>query len=87
LARIGKRRGVRLAAFLEGVGHVLEEDQAQHDMHVVARVDVGPQLVGGGPQALVEVVEELLLLVVHGAQSGEKGQRQAVQGARQMPFD
>ena len=38
------------AAGLEGVGDVLQEDQAQHQVLVFGRVHVGAQLVGGGPE-------------------------------------
>jgi len=75
LARIGAevvvvrrvdKGGLQLgAALLEGVGDVLQEDQAQHDVHVVAGVDIGAQAVGRVPQTLVEVVEELLFFAIH----------------------
>ena len=49
-----------IPAFLEGVGDVFEEDEAEHHVLVFGRVDVGAQLVGSVPELLVEVVEELL---------------------------
>lgn len=53
------------AAFLDGVGHVLQEHRTQHHVHVVAGVDVGTQAVGRIPQALVQIAEELLFYGVH----------------------
>lgn len=54
-----------VATFLEGIGNVFQEDQAEHHMHVVARGDFGAQAVGGGPKTFVEVVQVLLPGVVH----------------------
>ncbi len=42
----------------EGVRDVFEEDQAEHGVLVNGGVEVGPQLVGGGPELLVELAEE-----------------------------
>ena len=50
---------------LEGVGDVLQEDQPQNHMHVIAGVNVGTQAVSGIPQACVKILEELLFFVVH----------------------
>ncbi|MPN63224.1 hypothetical protein SDC9_210981 [bioreactor metagenome] len=54
-----------VATLLESVGNVLQENQSEHHVHVVARIDVGAQSVGGGPQAFVEIVQVLLPSVVH----------------------
>ncbi len=35
---------------IEGVGDVIQEDQAQHHVLVNNGIQVGPQLVGGGPE-------------------------------------
>ena len=50
---------------LERVGDVLQEDQPQNHMHVIAGVNVGTQAVSGIPQSRVKIVEELLFFVVH----------------------
>jgi hypothetical protein len=42
----------------EGVGDVFEEDQAEDGVLVNGGVEVRPQLVGGGPELLVELAEE-----------------------------
>ena len=39
---------------LEGVGDVLEEDEAEDDVLVLGRVHVGAELVGGLPELLLE---------------------------------
>ena len=44
---------------------VIEEDQAQHHVHVVAGVDVGTQAVGGIPKTLVQIVQKLLVFLFH----------------------
>ena len=49
----------------EGVGNVLEEDQAQHHVLVDRGVQTGAQLVRGGPQLFFELVEELFFDGVH----------------------
>lgn len=41
----------------EGVGDVLEEDEAQHQVLVFGGVHVGAQLVGCRPEGLLDVVE------------------------------
>ena len=40
--------------FLEGVGDVFEEDQAEDDVLVLGGVHVAAQLVGGLPELLLE---------------------------------
>ena len=47
LAELGQDRGM---AFLEGVGDVLQEDQAEHDVLVLGGVHRAAQGVGHGPQ-------------------------------------
>ncbi len=39
---------------LEGIGDVLQEDEAEDDVLVLGRVHVVPQLVGGGPKRGLE---------------------------------
>jgi hypothetical protein len=70
----------------ERVGDVFKENQAEDNVHVVAGVEVGAQLVGGCPEALVELVEELLLGVVHGDRSKQKARWLALPGIDAMPF-
>lgn len=41
-------------ARVEGVGDVLEKEQAEDDVFVLGGVHVGPQQVGGVPQPLLE---------------------------------
>jgi hypothetical protein len=65
VARIGKCLEEFGSTLAEGVGHILQEDQPQHDMHVVARVDVGAQTVGRIPESPVEVIEKLLFFGIH----------------------
>jgi hypothetical protein len=55
----------RFLPLFEGVGDVLQEDQAQHHVLVDGGIQVGAQLVGGGPELFFEVVEELLFDGVH----------------------
>ena len=52
-------------ALLEGIGDVLQEDQAQHYVLVVGGIQVGAELVGGFPEFVVQGFEELLFRVVH----------------------
>ncbi len=52
-------------AFLEGVGDVFQEDQAQYYVLIDSSIEVGAQLVGGGPELFFELVEELLFDWVH----------------------
>ena len=40
--------------FLEGIGNVLEEDEAEHDVLVLGGVHVPAELVGGSPELLLE---------------------------------
>ena len=42
------------AVFLEGVGDVFEEDEAEDDVLVFGRVHVGAELIGGEPELLLE---------------------------------
>ena len=42
----------------ERVRDVFEEDQAEHSVLVNRGVEIGPQLVGGGPELLIELAEE-----------------------------
>ena len=60
---LGQQRG---ALRLEGVGDVLEEDQAERDVLVVRRLEVLAQLVGGEEQLRLEAeVGPILLLPRH----------------------
>ena len=43
-----------LAACLERIGDVLQEDESQDDVLVLGRVEVASQLVGSGPERLLE---------------------------------
>ena len=54
-----------LLALFEGVGDVLQEDQAQHYVLVDRGVQAGAQFVSGGPQLFFELVEKLLFDGVH----------------------
>src|SRR5574337_2047849 len=67
--RVGEFRREGRAALVEGVGDVLEEDEAEDDVLVLGGVHAGTQLVGGGPEGLLEVQ-------VHGAEGavGKVGQ-------------
>jgi len=47
------------AAGGEGVADVLDEDEAQHQVLVLGGVHVGTQLVGRGPERLLQVVEHV----------------------------
>ena len=61
LRSLGQRAGG--VPLLEGVGDVLEEDQAEDDVLVLGRVHVAAQLVGGGPELLLEADERAALAV------------------------
>jgi hypothetical protein len=50
-----------LAAEVEGVGNVFEEDEAEDGVLIDGGVEVGAEAVGGVPELLVEVVEKLLI--------------------------
>ena len=50
--QVGAARG-------EGVGDVLDEDKAEHQVLVLGGVHVGAQLVGGGPEGLLDVFEHV----------------------------
>ena len=43
-----------LVHLLEGIGDVLQEDQPQHNMLILRRVHIGPQLVSSKPQLRLE---------------------------------
>jgi hypothetical protein len=61
----GRRASDRtLAALLEGVGDVLEEDQPEHDVLVLGRVHVVAQHVGRRPQLVFEAERAGLVVVV-----------------------
>ena len=57
VGRIGEAGGQLGALGLEGVGDVLDEDEAEHEVLVLGGVHVGAQLVGGGPERFFDVVE------------------------------
>ena len=44
----------------KGVGDVLDEDEAQHKVLVFGSVHVGAQLVGCGPERLLDVVDHVV---------------------------
>ena len=50
---------------IESVAGVFEEDQSEDDVLVDGGIERGAQTVGGVPEFLVEVVQELLFHVVH----------------------
>ena len=52
------------AALVEGIGDVLQEDQAEDDVLVLGRVHAGAQLVGGGPEGFLQILVHWLTLVV-----------------------
>src|SRR5205823_3826568 len=53
--RVGPRLGEQLRpVFLEGVGDVLEEDEAEDDVLVLGGVHRAAELVGGEPELLLE---------------------------------
>lgn len=60
MVRIGELFAQFPLALLEGIGNIFEEDQPEHDVLVHGSVEVGAQLVGGDPELLFQVVEELL---------------------------
>ena len=43
--------------------HSAEEDQAEHRVLVNRGVEIGPELVGGGPELFVELTEEGLRII------------------------
>jgi hypothetical protein len=49
----------------EGVGNVLEEDEAEDGVFIDGGVEVGAKPVGGVPEFFVEVFEELVTRFVH----------------------
>ncbi|MNJ44451.1 hypothetical protein D3C77_395050 [compost metagenome] len=49
----------------KGVGDILQENQAQHHMLVDGGIQVGAQLVSGGPELLFQLAEKLLFDGVH----------------------
>ena len=55
VGRVGKAARQLNALGTEGVGDLLDEDQAEHQVLVLGGVHVGAQLVGGGPQCLLDV--------------------------------
>jgi hypothetical protein len=57
IGRIGKPAGQLGALGTEGVGDVLDEDEAKHEVLVLGGVHVGAQLVGGGPERLLDVFD------------------------------
>ena len=59
IGRVGKAPGQFGTPGGEGVGNVLDEDQAEDEVLVFGRVHVGAQLVGGGPEGFLDVVEHL----------------------------
>ena len=52
--RIGSEENELIVAFGEGIGDVLQEDEAEHDVFVLGGVHVAAQLVRCGPQGLLE---------------------------------
>ena len=59
LFSLGLELGVLL---LEGVGDVLEEDQAEHDVLVLGRVHVGAERVGGPPEFALKAKAGIVLV-------------------------
>ena len=57
VGRIGEAFRQLVAFGTEGVGDVLDEDEAEHQVLVLGGVHVGAQLVGGGPERLLDVFE------------------------------
>jgi len=57
VGRVGKAAGQLGPAGGEGIGYVLEENQAEDQVLVFGGVHVGAQLVGGGPEGFLDVVE------------------------------
>jgi hypothetical protein len=58
--------------FLEAVGDVFEEDEAEHDVLVFRRVHVVPQLVGGEPELGLEAESGGGVLRVVGFRAGHR---------------
>jgi len=72
---IAKGRLQLRPALLEGVRDVLEEDETEDDVLVDRCIEHGQQLVGCGPELLVQVVEELLFVGVHPTSFRSGGRR------------
>ncbi len=47
------------AADIKGIGNIFDEQKPQHRMLVLGGVQGGAQLVGGGPELLFQIVQEL----------------------------
>ncbi len=60
--RVGEFPLQLVEAFIEGVGDVLEEDEAEDDMLVFSGIHVRPQLVGSRPECFVQVLVHALCL-------------------------
>ena len=41
----------------EGIGDVLDEDQAQHQVLVLRCIHVGPELIGCGPEGFLDIFD------------------------------
>ena len=66
---VGERKRQLVAALVEGVADVLQEDQAEHDVLVLGRIHRRAQLVGRRPEGFLEVL-------VHSV-TGESARRRA----------
>ena len=59
---VGKPPRKFLTTCREGVGDVLEEDEAEDDVLVLGGIHVGAELVGGGPEGFLDGVDHFFIV-------------------------